>query len=276
MEFCALAHLALVLLRELIWREKKNFATSAAIKCHCIATIVRTLLCNQLGFTDAYLQCFLHSFPMNQINWLTHHGIQELAHEPKQLRHWPKILEEDKVVHIRGTPSSGKTTLAYLLYHYYKERGEPVVLIDGWHNIPNPTAHLVNLCVDSRYGGVNSDNLLEKDLVFLFDEAQQSYSDLKLWLGIIKTQSCSTSGPRICLFSSYGSPATGPTQYPHGSTPIHFGASQRVSISVSSNPYAPNIGLFYNKEESNDVIRLRCADPTQKLAIDPAASDYLY
>lgn len=75
-----------------------------------------------------------------------------------------------------------------------------MVLIDGWHNIPSPTAHLVNLCVDSRYGGVNSDNLLEKDLVFLFDEAQQSYSDLKLWLGILKTQSCSTSGPRICLF----------------------------------------------------------------------------
>lgn len=119
-------------------------------------------------------------------------------------------------------------------------------------------------------------NLLNKELVFLFDEAQQSYSDLKLWLGFIKTQSCATSGPRICLFSSYGSPATGPTHNPHGSTPIHFGASKRVSISVSSNPLAPNIGLFYSKEEFNDVIRLRCADPIQKLAIDPAASDYLY
>ncbi len=123
-----------------------------------------------------------------------------------------RILEEDRVVHVRGTPSSGKTTLAHLLYHYYEDRGKPVVSIDGWHNIPDPTTHLVNLCNISGYDQVKPSNLLTMDLVFLFDEAQQSYPDLKLWLGIIKTQSGSTRGSKICLFSSYGSPATGPTQ----------------------------------------------------------------
>ncbi len=119
-------------------------------------------------------------------------------------------------------------------------------------------------------------NLLTLDLVFLFDESQQSYQDLRLWLGIIKTQSGQINGPKICLFSSYGSPATGPTQYPHGSTLVHFGASQRVSISVSRNSNAPNISLFYNEEEFTEVVRLKYADPTHKFAIDPAACEYLY
>ena len=182
-----------------------------------------------------------------------------------------KILEEDRVVHVRGTPSSGKTALAHLLYKYYEDRGESVVLIDGWDNILDPTTHLVNQCIISRYNEVIPRNLLTLDLIFLFDESQQSYQDLRLWLGIIKTQSGQINGPKICLFSSYGSPATGPTQYPHGSTPVHFGASQRVSISVSRNSNAPNISLFYNEEEFTEVVRLKCADPTHKFTIDPAA-----
>ena len=186
------------------------------------------------------------------------------------------ILETKRVVHVRGTPSSGKTTLANLLYQYYKDRGKAVVLIDGWHNIPDPTTHLVNRCIISGYDEATKSNLLNLDLVFLFDEAQQSYQDLTLWLGIIKTQSCRTNGPRICLFSSYGSPTTGPTQYPHGSTPIYFGGSQRVSISVSRTSNAPNISLFYNEEEFSEVMRLRCADPRHRFAINSAASDYLY
>lgn len=95
-EFYALAHLVLVSLRALIWMKKKNIATSEATKCHYIATIVRTLLYNQFCFTDAYLQCHPHPFPMDQRNWLTHHVIQELAHEPKQLRDWPKSLRKTK------------------------------------------------------------------------------------------------------------------------------------------------------------------------------------
>lgn len=180
------------------------------------------------------------------------------------------------MIHIRGTPSSGKTTLALLLLDHYKYRNEPVVLIDGWHNVSDPTTHLVEQSILSGYTGMTTSNLRNLDIVFLFDEAQQSYQDSRLWLGIIKAQSLRPSGPKICLFSSYGSPATGPTQYPHGSTPIHFGAEQRVSISVSSIPRAPSICLFYNEEEFSEVVRLRCAGSTHNFAMDPTAIEYLY
>ena len=79
-------------------------------------------------------------------------------------------------------------------------------MINGWHNIPNPITHLVEQSIISGYKGVTPSNLLTRDLVFLFDEAQQSYQDSRLWLGIIKTQGGESSGPKICLFSSYGSP----------------------------------------------------------------------
>lgn len=201
---------------------------------------------------------------------------QEISPRSKTVEALAQLIDAYRVIHVRGTPSSGKTTLALLLLDHYKYRGEPVVLIDGWHNVSDPTTHLVERSILSGYDGVTSSNLRTVDIVFLFDEAQQSYQDSRLWLGIIKAQSLRPSGPKICLFSSYGSPATGPTQYPHGSTPIHFGAEQRVSISVSTIPTAPNICLFYNEEEFSEVVRLRCAGPTHKFAIDPTAIDYLY
>lgn len=200
----------------------------------------------------------------------------EISPRTKTVETLARILEAKRVVHVRGTPSSGKTTLAHLLLQYLENRGESVLLIDGWHDIPNPTTYLVEQSIIAGYQGVTPTNLLTLDLVFLFDESQQSYQDSRLWLGIIKTQSGRTSGPKICLFSSYGSPTTGPTQYPHGSTPIYFGGSQRVSISVSHSSNAPNICLFYNEEEFGEVVRLRCTDPRHKFAIAPAASDYLY
>lgn len=201
---------------------------------------------------------------------------QDISPRTKTVESLAQLLEACRVIHVRGTPSSGKTTLALLLLRYYKDRDEPAVLIEGWHNISDPTTHLIEQSIRSGYNGVTPWNLLDLDIVFLIDEAQQSYQDSKLWLGIIKTQSFRRSGPKICLFSSYGSPTTGATKYPHGSTPIHFGAGQRVSISVSSIPTSPSICLFYNEEEFSEVVHLRCTNPTHKLAMDPAAIDYLY
>jgi hypothetical protein len=183
------------------------------------------------------------------------------------------ILDEKRVVHVRGTPSSGKTTLAILLLKYYRKRREPVVFLNGWHDISDPTDYLVNQCKKRGYHGIDDSTLTDADIVFILDEAQQSYNNKDLWLGIIKTQSGSHAGPKICLFSSYGSPATGPTQYPLGSTPINFGPSQRISLTASR--FIEN-GLFYSREEFEDVVNRRCLNPTSMFELDPAARKYLY
>ena len=186
------------------------------------------------------------------------------------------ILDEERVVHVRGTPSSGKTTLAILLQNYYSGNGEPVVFLNGWHNVSRPTTHLISECAANGYSGIDRFTLLKSNIVFIFDEAQQSYNDLDLWVGIIKTQSGSLSGPKICLFSSYGSPATGPIQYPLGSTPIHFGARQRISITPSSFADNGRVCLFYSQQEFEDVVSRTCSNPTRTFDLDPAAREYLY
>src|SRR5436305_8632164 len=94
------------------------------------------------------------------------------------------LLDEKRVVHVRGTPSAGKTTLAILLWKYYHKRRERVVFLDGWHNVSNPRIHLVNECRLRGFSGVEPHTLTNANVVFIFDEAQQSYNDLDLCLGI--------------------------------------------------------------------------------------------
>ena len=186
------------------------------------------------------------------------------------------LLAEKGVVHVRGTPTSGKTILANLLFGYYKTRKVPVVFITGWYKVSNPQAHLISMCEAAGYCGLEPANFLRANIVFILDEAQQSYNNMALWLGIIKTQSGSSEGPKFCLFTSYGSPTTGSTKYPPASTPVYFGASQRVSITAS--PFAENedVCLFYNTEEFEDVVSRLCSHPTRIFTLDPAAREYLY
>jgi hypothetical protein len=176
-------------------------------------------------------------------------------------------LDERRVVHVRGTPSSGKSTIAHLLFDYYDRRGEPVVFLNGWHNASDSTAYLISRCEAYGYSGIRRHTLLKTNIVFIFDEAQESYDNSSLWLGIIKTQSGNSAGPKICMFSSYGS---------LGSTPIHFGAKQRISITPSLFADNGHVCLFYSQEEFEDVVSRACSNPTRTFALDPAACEYLY
>jgi hypothetical protein len=69
------------------------------------------------------------------------------------------------------------------------------------------------------YPAVAPQNLLDSDIAFIFNEAQQSYWGQGLWLGFIKPQSGMPGGARMCLFSSFGSPSSGalPETFPTGS-----------------------------------------------------------
>jgi hypothetical protein len=186
-----------------------------------------------------------------------------------------EILTEKGVVHVRGTPSSGKTTLAHLLEEYYAKREEAVIFLGGWYNVSNPTAYLISQCEASGYDRIETRQFLHANVVFLLDEAQQSYHDWDLWNGIIKTQSGRVAGPKFCLFSSYGSPTTGTTEYRIRSTPLRFGPSQRVSIIAS---FAKNGGicLFYSRDEFEDVVSKICSNLTSMFTLDPDAREYLY
>lgn len=179
------------------------------------------------------------------------------------------------MVHVRGPPSSGKTTLAHLLELHYTENGQTVKVISGWsdgtdlNSQPNQEPQVEGL----RF---YLENLLHTNTVFIIDDAQASFSDHALWLGPIKSQSGASGGARICLLSSYGNPTTGSPSYPDGSVPLHLEPSQRVSIIEQSDPDSSGICLFYNEEEFHDVVNRLCSRPETTFDMESSARAYLY
>ena len=193
------------------------------------------------------------------------------------------LLDDKHVIHVRGTPSSGKTTLASLLWMYYQERGHRVVFVPYWIDVKDPHEFLAQLCELAGITGVNSSNILSRDdIIFIVDEAQSSYGDNLFWLQIVKYQSDRHCGPKICLFASYGSPITGSPMMggpntghqtvPSHSTPVRLGPS----LTVSKIATTPNVCLFYNQEEFDDVLKRLCSRSWSTCGFSSDAGSYLY
>jgi hypothetical protein len=185
------------------------------------------------------------------------------------------LLDEKHVVHVRGTPSSGKTTLAKLLADYYLRNQRAVVTINLWTKTIDPLECLVEHCNSAGYV-VNRSKILDENIVIILDEAQTSYADDSLWLGPIKSQSGQSDGLSFCLFASYGSPTSGAPEYPLQCTPVHLGPAQRVSLTISNNSFAPDICLFLREDEFKDVVDRRCSNPSIGFNLDSAARKYLF
>lgn len=179
------------------------------------------------------------------------------------------------MVHVRGTPSSGKTTLASLLEIYYLEQGQSVRLMSGWIQKEDlSTQEDQNRVQDGLLFEI--ENLLHTNTVFIIDDAQESFADHALWLGPIKSQGGASGGARICLLSSYGNPTTGSPYYPDAQAPLYLEPSQRVSIAQESGPESSGICLFYNEEEFEDAVDRLCTRLDAAFDMDSSARAYLY
>lgn len=108
-----------------------------------------------------------------------------------------------------------------------------------------------------------------------------SYTDDDHWYILIKDQTGFGGfhlGPRIVIFSSYGSPTGGPIAAV-GSTLGYLGPQQRVSIKPSIVQYSPRIALFYNREEFDDVVSRYCRNDRFLINLDNfdnTAHDYMF
>lgn len=218
-------------------------------------------------FGAIYISVSNRKPPENSLRCPREKTVQELA----------SILDQERVVNIRGTPASGKTVLARLLFNHYYDRQVPVIYISAWPQKQTDSykSILVREARDAGYEFVTYATLADANIVIILDEAQMSYGDEGLWLGLIKSQSGRHEGPRIALFTSYGSPTTGPEVILPGSPLASLGPQQRVSITPSIIRYSPKIALFYNRKEFDDVVSRYCQDPSL-LKLDDGASDYLF
>ena len=189
-----------------------------------------------------------------------------------------EILEEQRVILVRGTPSSGKTILSRLLRDYFENCGDNVVFIRGWSTKGKTAAsYLTSRCSMAGYPGIQIDDYGDANIIFIIDEAQQSYSDISLW-DFIKERIGRREGLKFCLFSSYGSPSQGmvKTADTKSYTPPFLGPMKRVSLTRSVIKDSPDVCLFYNDLEFEDVVERFCKNPATRLKMDKAAQTYLF
>ncbi|PLN74690.1 hypothetical protein BDW42DRAFT_181882 [Aspergillus taichungensis] len=196
------------------------------------------------------------------------------------------LLREKSVVHVRGTPASGKTVLASLLHGALEKQGRLAYYLNGWEtnlkdlmkfsSDPWVAFHTFLL---QEFPSFTISSTPGKASVLIVDEAQMSYGDMIFWNRIIKEHMDGSAGfeLQICLFCSYGSPRTAIERQDYGPTPRNFEQSQRVTLTPQSGVDSPQLGLYYTESEFNDVIiRMIRNKFTEPFTLDDDAKCYLY
>ncbi|KAL5340622.1 hypothetical protein BJX70DRAFT_102203 [Aspergillus crustosus] len=195
------------------------------------------------------------------------------------------LLEKQKVLHVRGTPASGKTTLARLLQQYYKAtKTKNVFFINTWRDLETFSTGFnddepwkkFRKMIHTTFNSTQSPYTLPQGAIIIVDEAQKSYSDLEFWHTIVKQRIYGDGQDiKLCLFCSYGSPSTGVEKQPGYFTPAHFRMDQRGSLT----PHAScSIGVFFNRAEFKDAVQKVTGNPDfdEKFMLDRDAENYLF
>lgn len=197
-------------------------------------------------------------------------------------------------MHVRGTPASGKTTLARLLRQHYEVNGRKSVFIDTWCELDEyPSGNNTFLHAWGKLDRMlrtkfdRNMDYLAPGTILIIDEAQRSYSDDLFWNSIIK--------PRLdrhldldisfCLFCCYGSPVSGVGRDIYvdidisAYTPAEFNQTQRMTLTPQSHPSSPPIGLFFTRSEFTDAAQRLIANSQrfqEKFTLHPDAEEYLF
>ncbi|KAE8379637.1 hypothetical protein BDV26DRAFT_291095 [Aspergillus bertholletiae] len=196
------------------------------------------------------------------------------------------LIDLYSIIHARGTPASGKTTLALLLRDRLKDQGRHVFYLPNWKKyldkVDRDTWNALYEVISQRCPGPIPPNLPDRDVVMIVDEAQGSYKDAEFWNDIIKPISDNSSdyNLRIFLFCSYGSPLTGVDNkdFCNYYTPVEIPIQQRITLTPQLNRKSPQIGLFYTESEFNDVLSrmVRYMCPNLVATLDNEAKRYVF
>ncbi|PWY72095.1 hypothetical protein BO83DRAFT_446512 [Aspergillus eucalypticola CBS 122712] len=197
-----------------------------------------------------------------------------------------KLIDAYPVVHVRGTPASGKTTLARLLRDSLQDQGRIVPFVHTWkQNLDELDSEpwvALAMALKQRLPPVHIPNLMSNEVVMIVDEAQMSYDDDYLWNFIIKSliDKPDRYKLRVCLFCCYGSPSMG-LEPPQGSkffTPVTIPETQRITLTPQLCSESPKIGLSYTESEFNDVLCriVRYEFSNLVVTIDEEAKRYVF
>jgi len=155
---------------------------------------------------------------------------------------------------VRGTPASGKSTLAKLLGRHIRVQ-EPrvhVIWIFGWKRDNVAECGGWYYYLNKRKGWIPG-----KDTVFIFDEAQVTYKDVELWNELFKGIH-DYPDRRAIAFASYGSPSS---LIDIQGTPIFIAPAARVSLLPTAHEdNLPAAGLLFTLAEFDELVSKQYPD----------------
>jgi hypothetical protein len=215
---------------------------------------------------------------------LDEHMLLNICTRDETVSKLAELLDSENIIHVCGTPASGKSILALLLRDYYHQNGRTVFLL-GWNqnlkdlSRADPWVKLARVLKQIYPSTEKVIDFFADSNVLILDKAQQSYGDTQFWDHIVKSiQGGIGYKIKLCLFCSYGSLSAGMPYNKRGHrTPVNFGYTQRVSLTPSVEPGSPPIGLFYNKDEFEAVVTKLCSSkPIEKYRVDRDARNYIF
>lgn len=136
-------------------------------------------------------------------------------------------------MHVRGTPASGKSSLAMFLEQHVNSvlQGKVPVYRFRWTPGTLPLSSSYNKLLNHFTEQIAPFDWIQMDAIIIIDEAQLSYEFKDLWHGLLKIlASGAGAGPFIITFASYGSATQSPLLSEVTSIPVQFTSNQRMSI----------------------------------------------
>ena len=184
-------------------------------------------------------------------------------------------------MHVRGTPASGKSTLAMLLEQHVNSvlLGEIPVYRFRWTPGTLPLSTPYNTLLNHFTEQIAPFDWIHMKALIIIDEAQLSYGFMDLWHGLIKIlASGARAGPFIITFASYGSATQSPLLSELSSTPVYFTPNQRVSIRPLTSNNA-KVGLYLTRADCDDVVFRFCNHHSkhgQRFLLSTEALQYIW
>ncbi|KAF8222780.1 hypothetical protein L208DRAFT_1412870, partial [Tricholoma matsutake] len=179
-----------------------------------------------------------------------------------------RILREEKLVQVRGTPGCGKTTLMNLLHSYIHKK------------LPSAFVNTQESWPPKESGPSQQQRLRQVDPAFprpdglaflLFDEGQDSYDDHLFWNGFLKGVGDGFyPWYHVILFCSYGSPSSHPVPHDIG-TPLALCDAARISLWPQEG-LEELIGILFKCSEFDEVV----SQFEHRLSLHPDLLDLIF
>lgn len=182
-----------------------------------------------------------------------------------------------RVLHIRGTPASGKTILRLLLTRHIRlsHPNWHITSLEVWpEGLQKDDLVGTEKSIESRLSLSRDEWPFAQDRVFLVDEAQMTYSNIYFWNCFLKLIDY-TQGVYVVLFSSYGSPGGRPVDLVNVTPPV-LRPDQRISLVWTASPGFDPVGLLFTREEAIEVVALATEHHQDTPNFAPELLDWLY